>query len=91
VRVAVGAEKADILRLIVKQGMLITVIGIGFGLLGTLALSSILKSQLFGVSATDPLTFLGVLCALSFVAFVACYLPARRATRVDPMVALRYE
>jgi putative ABC transport system permease protein len=91
VRVAVGAEKADILRLIVKQGMLITVIGIGFGLLGTLALSSILKSQLFGVSTTDPWTLLGVVCALSFVAFVACYLPALRATRVDPMVALRYE
>lgn len=91
VRVAVGAEKADILRLIVKQGMLITVIGIGFGLVGTVALSSILKSQLFGVSATDPWTFLGVVSALSFVAFVACYLPARRATRVDPMVALRYE
>ena len=91
VRVAVGAEKTDILRLILKEGMAITVIGLGVGLVGTLALSSILKSQLFGVTATDPLTFFGVTFALALVALAACYIPARRATRVDPMVALRYE
>lgn len=91
VRVAVGAEKPDILRLILKEGMVITMVGLGIGLVGTLALSSILKSQLFGVTATDPLTFLGVALALAFVALAACYLPARRATRVDPLVALRYE
>ena len=91
VRVAVGAEKPDILRLILKEGMAITIVGLGVGLAGTLALSSILKSQLFGVTATDPLTFLGVALALAVVALVACYLPARRATRVDPLVALRYE
>jgi putative ABC transport system permease protein len=83
VRVAVGAAKADILGLILKEGMGITAVGVAVGLAGTLALSSILKSQLYGVSERDPLTTL--------VALVACYIPARRATRVDPMVALRYE
>jgi putative ABC transport system permease protein len=91
VRVAVGAERADILRLILREGMGITIIGIGIGLVGTLAVSSILKSQLYGVSAKDPLTFLGVIFLLALVALAACYIPARRATRVDPMVALRYE
>ncbi len=91
VRVAVGAEKADILQMILREGMAITLAGIGIGLLGAFGLSSILKSQLFGVSATDPLTFLGVIMALAVVALAACYIPARRATRVDPMVALRYE
>ena len=91
VRVAVGAEKTDILRLILKEGMVITSAGLAVGLVGTLSLSSILKSQLFGVTATDPFTFFGVIFALAIVALVACYIPARRATRVDPMVALRYE
>ena len=91
VRVAVGAEKRDILRLILTEGMGITVVGLGVGLLGAFGVSSIVKSQLFGVSATDPLTFLGVILALAVVALLACYIPARRATRVDPMVALRYE
>jgi putative ABC transport system permease protein len=91
VRVAVGAEKTDILRLILKEGMIITSVGLAVGLVGTLALSSILKSQLYGVTATDPFTFLGVAIALALVALVACYLPARRATLVNPLVALRYE
>jgi putative ABC transport system permease protein len=91
VRVAVGAEKPDILRLILSEGMRITVVGIGLGLLGAFGVSSIVKSQLFGVSATDPLTFLGVVLVLGLVALAACYIPARRAARVDPMVALRYE
>lgn len=91
VRVAVGAAKADILQLILKEGMGITVVGIVVGLFGTLAVSTILKSQLYGVSARDPLTFLGVILLLALVALAACYIPARRATRVDPMVALRYE
>jgi len=91
VRVAVGAERTDILRMIVREAMGITAAGIGIGLLGAFGLSSLLKSQLFGVSATDPLTFLGVVTALVVVALLACSIPARRATRVDPMVALRYE
>jgi putative ABC transport system permease protein len=91
VRVAMGAEKADILQLVIGHGMGMTLVGIVFGLAGTLAISWLLKSQLFGISPTDPLTFLGVACLLSVVAFAACYIPARRASRVDPMVALRYE
>ena len=91
VRVAVGAEKLDILRLILTEGMRITVVGIALGLLGAFGISSLVKSQLFGVSATDPLTFLGVVVALALVALAACYIPAQRATRVDPMMALRYE
>jgi putative ABC transport system permease protein len=91
VRVAVGATKTDILRLILGEGMGITLVGVGVGLLGAIGLSSVVKSQLFGVSAMDPLTFLGVIFLLALVALAACYIPARRATRVDPMVALRYE
>ena len=91
VRIAVGAEKADILRLILKHGMRMTLAGTVIGLLGTLALSGVLKSQLFGITPTDPLTFLGVALVLLLVALAACYIPARRATRVDPLVALRYE
>ncbi|MGC1618322.1 MAG: ABC transporter permease [Candidatus Acidiferrum sp.] len=91
VRVAVGAEKTDILRMILREAMGITTMGIGLGLLGAFGLSRILENQLFAVSATDPLTFLGVVTALVVVALLACSIPARRATRVDPMVALRYE
>ena len=91
VRMAVGAEKADVWRMILREALGITVAGIAVGLLGALGLSSILKSQLFGVRATDPLTFLGVVATLVLVALLACSIPARRATRVDPIVALRYE
>jgi putative ABC transport system permease protein len=91
VRVAVGAAKTDILRLILGEGMGITLAGVGVGLLGAIALSGVVKSQLFGVQANDPLTFMGVVVVLGLVALLACYIPARRATRVDPMVALRYE
>jgi putative ABC transport system permease protein len=91
VRVAVGAGKSDILRLILRQGMATTVVGIAIGLIGTFGVSRVLSSQLFGITPTDPLTFIGVALLLAGVALAACYFPARRATRVDPLVALRYE
>ena len=91
VRIALGAEQHDILRLIVGQGMVLIAIGAGIGLALALAATQVLKSLLFGVSATDPLTFASVIVVLVGVALLACYLPARRATKVDPLVALRYE
>ncbi|HKP82094.1 MAG TPA: ABC transporter permease [Pyrinomonadaceae bacterium] len=91
IRLALGAEQRDILRLIVGQGMVLIAIGAGIGLAVALAAMQVLKSLLFGVSASDPLTFASVILVLVGVALLACYLPARRATKVDPLEALRYE
>ena len=91
IRIALGAERRDILKLIVGQGMVLIAIGAGIGLALALAATRVLKSLLFGVSATDPLTFTVMLLVLVGVALLACYVPARRATKVDPLVALRYE
>ena len=91
IRIALGAEQRDILKLIVGQGMVLVFVGAAIGLLLAFALTWVLQSLLFEVSATDPLTFSVVLLVLVGVALLACYLPARRATKVDPLVALRYE
>jgi putative ABC transport system permease protein len=91
IRMALGAAPRDVLRLILGHGVRLTMLGAGLGLLVSLAATRALSSLLFGVSATDPLTFAVVPIALAAVALLACYIPARRAMRVDPMVALRYE
>jgi putative ABC transport system permease protein len=85
VRLALGAERRDILKLIVGQGMVLVLIGAGIGLLLAFGVTRVLQGALFGVSATDPLTFTVVLLVLVGVALLACYLPARRATKVDPL------
>jgi putative ABC transport system permease protein len=89
VRLAIGAAPRDVVRLFVREGATLTCIGLVCGLAGALAAAQALTSLLFGVEATDPSTFAGVAVALAFVAFVATYVPARRAARVDPMTALR--
>lgn len=91
VRMAIGAQRGDVIRMVLGQGARIAAIGMVAGLVGALALGGFLSAHLFGVSRFDPLTFIAVVAVLGTVALVACWLPARRASRVDPIVALRYE
>jgi macrolide transport system ATP-binding/permease protein len=91
VRIALGAARRDVLLLIIKQGMTLAVVGLAIGLLVAFGVAQLLAKLLFGVSPVDPLTFAGVALLLALIAALACYIPARRATRVDPLVALHYE
>jgi putative ABC transport system permease protein len=91
IRIALGAQRRTVMRVVISQGMLLLAVGTVIGTLGALAMTRTLASFFYGVRPTDPVTFVAVVVILAGVAFLACYIPARRATRVDPMIALRYE
>ncbi len=91
IRLAIGADTRDVLRLVLRQGLTLALTGVALGVAAALALTSLMKTFLFGVSTTDPLTYAGVAASLTFIALLACWIPARRATKIDPMIALRAE
>jgi len=91
IRVALGASRGRILRMVLSQGLRLAVVGSVLGLIASYWLTRLLSDQLYGVTSTDPVTLAGVTLVLLAVAFAACWIPARRATRVDPLIALRYE
>jgi len=91
IRMALGAQRGDVLRMVLRQGMLLVALGIVTGLMGAQGFGRLMRSLLFNVSPTDPATLATIALLLSAVALLACWLPARRATKVDPMEALRHE
>ena len=91
IRMALGAGRGNVLWMVMRQGLLLIVIGIGAGVAGTYVLTGLMQTLLYGVKPTDPATFIGVSVVMAIVAMSACLIPAWRATRVDPMIALRYE
>jgi len=91
IRIALGAQRRDVLWLVIKEGARLSVAGIAFGLAGAFALTRLLSSELYGVSPADPLTFFAVALLMGIVTLLACYVPTRRAVRVDPLTALRYD
>jgi ABC-type antimicrobial peptide transport system permease subunit len=91
VRVALGARSSDVMKMVLGQGTKLAAVGVGIGLAGAFALTRVMSTLLFEVSVTDPATFAAVVALLAFVTLLACYIPARRATKVDPLIALRCE
>jgi putative ABC transport system permease protein len=91
IRLALGARRGEVLRLVLLEGLSVTAIGVALGLAGALALSRVMAGYVYGVTSTDPVTFTAVSLLLSAIALLASYIPAQRASRVDPIVALRYE